>query len=171
MMRARWAAAVIAMVCACGSDADRSTSSSASGAGGAGASGPGAGASSSTGFGGGTPVEIWCEATSDALCEALFACCTDARVLGSVGGTLEACKMQLDEECVPNVQSEIGGLFDTGSSVLDEGKLAACVAELADLAAGGAACTQPPLWVYHTECISAFEGQIAPGDACVTTPD
>lgn len=161
----RWVAVgciLLGLSGACGSDVE-----TPGGSGGGGSSST----STSTGFGGGSPIEVWCGAVVGSFCEALFACCTDAQTLDSFGGSVAACKAQGAQDCAANLQDTVGPLLDSGKSALDEGRLAACVARLDSLASSGAACVEPPRWAYLTMCITAFEGQVAAGEPCVTTPD
>ncbi|MBI4956536.1 MAG: hypothetical protein HY908_31255 [Myxococcales bacterium] len=153
------AGAVLVALAACASETD--------GAGGQG----GASSTSSTGTGGGaSATELWCDAVGGPFCEALFACCADAGLLAAYGGDVAACKAQWLAECPARV-SEIAPLVAAGTSAPDPTQLDACVADLTALAAGGAACVEPPRFVYHMTCVSAFRGQVPAGSPCVTTPD
>jgi hypothetical protein len=149
---------------------------------GAGGAGQGAGSGQGGGQGGGggaaacgagrdgDPVERFCAAIWDPFCEALFACCDDPEALGSYGGTLESCKA-LGNDCIAGAQSDLGPLLASGSTVLDDEKLDACVCTLEAMTAGGAACDRAPQLVLTLDCLSAFEGQVPPGETCTLGSD
>jgi len=100
------------------------------------------------------------------LCEALFACCTDPVQLESAGKTVEGCKTKQAMKCTPEISDAILTQAKAGNTVLDEARLAKCVAGLVSMKAGGAACVRPPWFLLELDCVSAFQGTIAPGAAC-----
>ena len=107
------------------------------------------------------------------FCDALFACCTDPQTQTSFGGTADACKTKFAASCTKDIGGAILPVAKAGATALDETRLAACVASLRSMKAGGAACTRPPQFVVLQDCVAAFQGKIAPGAACdaSTLPD
>jgi hypothetical protein len=148
-------------------------SASASGSGGAESTSTGMGTATSTGTGGAlTPdaqVAKLCADVVAPYCEALFACCMDPMILANVGGTVEGCKTKTASECTNDAGQGILPQVKAGNTTLDPTRLAACVARLQGMKAGGAACTRPPTFVLQLDCITAFQGTIAPGAACDAT--
>jgi len=157
----RYAMALLVLLgCCAGEDETSSSSTSTSSNGGASTS------TSSSSAGGGTsgdPIATWCDAVGAPYCEAQYACCT------SMTGTVEACKTEWAAECEGNLARDVGPVLSSGASQLNAARLQACVDKLEMLASG--ACTEPPNVVFLMECVAAFEGQVAPGAPCVTTPD
>lgn len=119
--------------------------------------------------GGGTGTEDFaefCQSVADPFCEALFACCTDPTELEQWGGTVDACKTQLETECTTDLESELGPLYAMGLTDLDPDRLATCVSTLESLTAGS--CTEPPQLVLFL-CYTSFEGKVPAGESCGAT--
>lgn len=115
---------------------------------------------------GAADVAKFCDAVTAPLCESLFACCQDPMKLAQQGGSVEACKTKFATDCANDVGGSLAAAIDAGATVLDEARLATCVAELNLMSAGGAACVRPPWFVLLFDCVSAFRGTIADGASC-----
>jgi len=116
-----------------------------------------------------TPDAQTAKLCSDAVapfCDALFACCADPQTLARFGGSADACKTTFAASCKTDLGDAILPSAKAGATVLDESRLAACVASLGGMKAGGAACTRPPQFVLIQDCVDAFRGQLAPGAVC-----
>jgi len=117
-------------------------------------------------------VDTFCSAIGAPFCEALFACCTDPKTLEDFGATLDACKATMsDGMCVEKFGIDssytgLRGLVEDGQTVLDPARLDACVAKLESMTAGGSACIAPVQEFFDVNCMTAFQGQVALGDAC-----
>lgn len=130
------------------------------------------------------PVSKFCSTVGPVYCEALFACCGRTKVLEGIGGTVEGCKALMSG---PHCLREYENLDDSygidnmlennrryglrrrmkdGQTILDQAQLDACVAGLAPMAAGGAACVAPVDDFFIIKCLTAFKGQLPHGDAC-----
>ncbi|UQA62657.1 hypothetical protein [Polyangium aurulentum] len=131
----------------------------------------GVGGTGGGGGGGGGPsagqvqMMAFCEALPQPFCAALFACCPDPSTLAQFGSTYESCLLELPVQC-ENTATLLAPNIDAGLTALDTARLDACVARLQALAAGGGACTEPPLHTYFYHCLGALEGQLAPGSTC-----
>ncbi len=151
-----------------------STSSTASGSGG-GSTGTGGSrtTSTSTGTGGSlTPVAQVAKLCDDIVapyCEAILACCADPSTITNVGGTVDGCKTKFSADCAKDIGEGILAQAEAGNTVLDQARLAACVASLEGMKAGGASCSRPPTFVVLLDCVTAFQGTLAPGAACDAT--
>lgn len=152
-----------------------SASSTSSGNGGGttgtgGSEGTSTGTSASTGTGStltaADQVAKLCDDIVTPYCEAILACCTNPTTVANIGGTVEGCKTKLAADCAKNLGEGVLQQAEAGNTVLDEARLAACVSDLASMKAGGAACTRPPTFVLQRDCVSAFQGTLAPGAAC-----
>lgn len=110
--------------------------------------------------------EKFCDAVVGPVCDAYFACCTIQHSLDTHGGTVENCKTKLALECRTTLTVSFIPQIEAGNTVLDEARLAACVADLKAMATGGGACSSPPMFKFELDCIAAFRGTIAPGGAC-----
>ncbi len=152
-----------------------STSSTSSGEGGGttgtgGSGGTSASTSASTGTGSSlapaAQVAKLCGDIVTPYCEAILACCTNPTTIANVGGTVEGCKTKLAADCFKSLGEKILPQVEAGNTVLDEARLAVCVSDLESMKAGGAACTRPPTFVLQLDCVSAFQGTLAPGAAC-----
>ena len=149
------------------------TSSSTSGNGG-GTTGTGGSESTSTSTSTGTggtlspaaQVAKLCDDIVTPYCEAILACCTDPTTVANVGGTVDGCKTKLAADCAKNLGAGILPQAAAGNTVLDQARLAACVSSLESMKAGGASCTRPPTFVLQLDCVSSFQGTLAPGAAC-----
>jgi hypothetical protein len=155
-----------------------STSSTSSGSGGGstgtgGSGGTSTSASTSTGTGGSlTPaaqVAKLCDDIVAPYCEAILACCTDPSTITNVGGTVDGCKTKFSADCAKDIGEGIVEQAEAGNTVLDQARLAACVASLEGMKAGGASCSRPPTFVVLLDCVTAFQGTLAPGAACDAT--
>lgn len=131
----------------------------------------------SLGPGPGTSVDHFCRSVGPPLCEALFACCTDPKILSANGGSVSECKAEMARwDCIDNTDASYNGIngadsglrgwIEAGQVIFDQAQLDMCVAELKAMAAGGAACTTPPDSFFDVSCLSAFKGQFALGDTC-----
>lgn len=139
------------------------------GASGAGGSGTGSSSSSAAPISGIAIVQAYCEATAGPFCEALFNCCPNPSALTDFGGTVENCKkLYSGARCldVPRVVQAMAASIDSGATVFDQGVLDACVAHLKEMSAGGDACVEPSTIYYDMICITAFKGQLEPGQPC-----
>ena len=89
-----------------------------------------------------TPDAQTAKLCSDAVapfCDALFACCADPQTLARFGGSADACKTTFAASCKTDLGDAILPSAKAGATVLDESRLAACVASLGGMKAGGAA--------------------------------
>lgn len=136
-----------------------SASASSTGQGGAGEGG----ASPFTGM---SVTKEFCGAVAGPLCGALFACCSAQVVLEAYGGTAAACKDLLTADCMGDTAAQIEASIAAGHTALDNAQLDQCVKKLEALSGGGSACVEPPRVVLLTDCLSAYRGKVAPGDAC-----
>jgi hypothetical protein len=123
-------------------------------------------------------VTTFFSAVAAPFCEALYACCTDQMFLQDFGGgTLDGCKTRWTNGAGLGSRTLLAlktSLVD-GQTVFDPTPIDACVARLtARLATppmGAAACLEPVPFVLVNTCLGAvFQGQLAPGDACVDWP-
>ncbi|MEQ8276736.1 MAG: hypothetical protein RMA76_26920 [Deltaproteobacteria bacterium] len=112
-------------------------------------------------------IDRWVDTVARATCDALFACCTDIRVLDSFGGSVDDCTIQFVSFRQYAAESGLDDLLDSGVTVLNEERLAQCRADLDALAAGS--CTRPPLSQLYL-CLGAFEGTLPPGASCGALP-
>lgn len=170
-LTALFAAATGLVVTACGDSGDdgqtattTSASVSSSGGGGEGQGGAWTGD-------GMTVTKKLCGAIAGPFCEALFACCTAPQVLLAYGGNATACAAMMSDDCLGDTASMIEGSIAAGQTILDEAQLDHCVKKLEAMAGGGAACIEPPRIVLLTDCVAAYRGQIAQGDACTWSSD
>lgn len=106
----------------------------------------------------------FCKQTTAPYCAALFACCADKKLLEDVGGTVASCTETIGKLC--NDPDSFVSIVAAGNTVLNQTRVSACVARLDAMKGGGAACTQPPAFVYALECYTAFQGTQAIGAAC-----
>jgi hypothetical protein len=132
------------------------------------------------------PVTKFCSTSGPPFCEALFACCADQHTLDWFGSTLEGCKAKMGgPHCLREFSSyhidDSYGFDDRpvdpyyglrrrikdGQVILDQAQLDACVAGLTAMTAGGAACIANVQEFFGVQCITAFKGQLALGDACI----
>jgi hypothetical protein len=120
-----------------------------------------------------SPIAQFCAAVAEPFCEASYACCLDDFMREFTGyGTVDECKaMWRSSGCLgtafsPSRQASLQASLDAGSTVFDQATLDACIARLKPLAEGGAACVEPAGSILDTACLSAFRGQIAPGERC-----
>lgn len=172
-LAALFAAAMGLVFAACG-DGGETGQGPATSATSAAASSSGQGGGGSEGGAGGSGMSVTkelCGAVADPFCEALFACCTAPQVLEAYGGNLPACKATMSADCLGTAAAEIEASIAEGHTLVDGAHLDQCVKKLGAMAAGGAACTEPPRLVLLTDCVTAYRGQIAPGDACTWTTD
>jgi hypothetical protein len=116
-------------------------------------------------------TEELCGAVAGPFCEALFACCTAPQVLQAYGGEVDACTTLISADCLGDAAAQIEASMAAGQTTLDEGQLDQCVKKLEAMSGGGEACIEPPRLVLLTDCVSAYRGQIAPGDACTWGSD
>jgi hypothetical protein len=116
-------------------------------------------------------TEELCGAIAAPFCEALFACCSAPVILEAYGGKVDACKATMSADCLGDAAAKIEASIAAGHTILDEAQLDQCVKKLEAMSGGGAACIEPPRLVLLTDCVSAYRGQIAPGDACTWSPD
>jgi len=107
-----------------------------------------------------------CDDVTAPFCDALFACCADPQTQARFGGSADACKTSFAATCQKDLGGRILPVAKTGATVLDPTRLAACVASLRGMKGGGAACSRPPQFVLLQDCVSAFQGTLAPGAAC-----
>jgi len=112
-----------------------------------------------------------CGAIAGPFCEALFACCTASQVLQAYGGNAAACAATMSADCLGDIAAQIEASIAAGQTILDGAQLDQCVKKLEAMSGGGAACLEPPRIVLLTDCVTAYRGQIAPGDACTWTSD
>src|SRR5689334_7183814 len=161
-------AAMGLFVASCSSDQTSEATSSGTSSGSTGSS------SSSSGAGGGAAgavLDMFCNAIPAVACEADYTCCTNPMFqYPDADPSLENCKTSLGQSffpfCRPNKpRSEFEAYLRAGTVVFDQAQFDSCMALLKAMSAGGAACVQPPLNVARTTCISAFQGQLAPGEA------
>src|SRR5262249_53752062 len=125
------------------------------------------------GPGPGTDADMFCDTAGPAFCDALFACCSDPLTLQTFGSILSVCKSKMSAPgCFLELNVDdwyytgIRGWLEAGQTILAKAQLDTCVAKLKAMAAGGAACTEPPVDFFIRSCVTAFKGQIALGDAC-----
>jgi hypothetical protein len=111
-------------------------------------------------------IAAFCDDTVAPICEAYYSCCTDPVEEANVGKTLDECKTTLTKECSGYLTTAVLPQIEAGTTALDESRLATCVSKLEDMKSDRAACATPPLLVAQHECFSAFQGTIAPGEAC-----
>jgi hypothetical protein len=114
-------------------------------------------------------VDAFFGAAAPPFCEALFACCTDTTFLQSfAGGSVDNCKAgwSRGENLGDRTLLSLKTALVNGQSVFDPAKLDACVTHLKTMAAGGAACVEPVPFYLFNVCMGAFQGQVAPDEAC-----
>jgi hypothetical protein len=120
-------------------------------------------------------IDPFCAALAEPFCESMFACCVNSLFLSRVnaGLSVDECKKNWSSGvCLPfHVRQAIEGSLADGDTVFNPARLDACVAHLKPLVAGGYACVAPPQQILMTECLSAFEGQLSPGDKCTWDAD
>ena len=122
--------------------------------------------------GGGGAAEQFCNSVGPALCDAVFACCTDPTKLAELGGTAAACKSMLaGTACLSNFGAQLEGSLASGQTVVDKMQIDACVTRLKSMSGGGAACVEPPVRLVLTDCFTAFRGQVPTDAACTWTPE
>lgn len=151
----------------------------ASGSGGAGAGGSrptggsGSGGTSDAGTSAvAATVDKFCTDVADALCGAYWACCEKPDAL--LGTSVANCKNKIGglfEFCDPGsfgvpARKDLEASLQAGRTVFDQNRFDACLARLKSMSAGGANCVEPAPQFAFVSCTSAFQGQIAPGDAC-----
>lgn len=154
--------------CGDGSEAVQETTSTSTGSAGQGGAGGGEGGSGPTGM---MVNEEFCGAVAGPFCEALFSCCNALLVLEAYGGNAAACTEIMTADCLGDAAAQIEASVEAGHTLLDTAQLDQCVKKLEAMSAGGEACTEPPRIVLLTDCVAAYRGQIAPGDACTWTSD
>jgi hypothetical protein len=118
-----------------------------------------------------TVTKELCGAIAKPFCDALFACCTASLVLEAYGGKAETCEAKVSADCLGDAAAEIEASIAAGHTILDAAQLDQCVKKLEALSEGGAACLEPPRMILLTDCVTAYRGQIAPGDACTWSSD
>ena len=170
-LTALFAAAIGFVFAACGDggeDGQGTTSSSSVSSTGQG----GGGGQGGAGVGGGENVtKELCGTIAGPFCEALFACCTAGLVLNAYGATASECTTKMTADCLGDVAGRIEASIAAGQTILDGAQLDQCVKKLEAMSVGGAACTEPPRVVLLTDCVTAYRGQIEPGDACTWSSD
>lgn len=110
-------------------------------------------------------IARFCDDSIPPVCEVLFDCCTDPSALQGYG-TASGCKTILSDSCNSTLKDALLPQITAGNIELDETLLAACVARLEGMKAGGAACVEPSLFTFTLDCFAAFQGTIAPGAPC-----
>lgn len=167
-LTALFGAAIGLIFTACGGSGEdgqgATSSASASSSGQAGAGQGGAGTD-----GGSTVTKEFCGAVAQPFCVALFACCSALVVLDAYGGDAGECTARLTANCLGDAAAEIEASVEAGHTILDGAQLDQCVKKLEGMSGGGAACLEPPRIVLLTDCVTAYRGQVAPGDACTWT--
>lgn len=134
------------------------------------------GSSSASGIGGAGTAAVaeYCNATSEAFCEAYFACCPDPNDLSLAGGTVEDCKKLYGYggfRCTPGNAELYAASVEAGHTLFDRASLHACVAYLKAMAVGGAACVEPPRTYLLNICSTrVFQGQLTLDETCVGIP-
>jgi hypothetical protein len=123
-------------------------------------------------------VTTFFSAVAGPFCEALYACCADQMFLQDfAGGTLDTCKTLwangsgLGSRVLLNLKASLVN----GQTAFDPAQMDACVARLTarlvSPPAGTAACLEPTPFLLLNTCLgAAFQGQVAPGDACDPWP-
>jgi hypothetical protein len=123
-------------------------------------------------------VDMFCTTVATPYCEAYLACCGDLSRYQSFPRVDDAtafltCKEDWSEGtghfgpiCRRAIRPHIAAQLREGSTVFDQAQFDTCLNVLKSMTGGGAACAEPPFHVLLTTCISAFRGQLAPGEAC-----
>jgi hypothetical protein len=131
---------------------------------------------SSAGTGGDSAAAIVdnvCQALVAPFCEAWSTCC--AMGVAPPFSILDLCKeghLRSSDNNPPRFcwgdesRKQLEADLRAGTVVFDQAQFDTCLSTLKALSAGGAACTKPAEDVLDTICLSAFRGQIAPGEAC-----
>lgn len=120
-------------------------------------------------------IDPFCAALAEPFCEAMFPCCVNSYFLSRVnaGLSVDECKKNWSSGvCLPFfVRQALEESLAAGETVFNPARLDTCVEHLKPLTAGGYACVAPPQEILMTECLSAFEGQLLPGDTCTWDAD
>lgn len=162
--RAAGAAALFLFVFACSNGTSNSTTMGATAS------------SSSTGSGvdaGASIIDTFCTTVAAAFCEADYTCCTNTLEQFDKGLGIDVCKEDIatgryyPKLCAPSYDRPLlEAALQAGTTVFDQAQFDRCVTLLKSMAAGGAACVEPPKRVLLTTCLSAFRGQSDPGASC-----
>jgi hypothetical protein len=120
-----------------------------------------------------SPIARFCAAIVEPFCQARYACCLDDLLrlpVIQLDRSIDECRVDWGwSDCFAagtEFDSKLKASLAAGTTVFDQATLDACIARLKPLAAGGAACVEPAGPILWTACLSAFRGQIAPGESC-----
>lgn len=116
-------------------------------------------------------IDNFCKAIVAPLCEGHVACCGISAA--PPFSTLDLCKQGVIDLANPvpfcwldTQRKRLKADLQAGTVVFDQAQFDTCLSTLKALSAGGTACTESAMALADTICLSAFRGQIAPGEAC-----
>jgi len=116
-------------------------------------------------------VDKFCNDVAAAFCEANWTCCLHAGE--HFGQSVTDCKQKFGYPIVEFCNSiaypdraALEASLRAGTTIFDQTQFDTCLALFKSMTAGGSACVAPAGRVIMTSCLSAFQGQILPGEPC-----